>query len=372
MKCMASMEIPIVKESVFPGINSLCPSCNQGMFVVTNIEGTMPIPTQIANTASREIQTPRSSNPNTNDVSDNGGNQIFTAFQNRISPLILVLQLIDEFKDSNGQIHVEELCERFSQASSELRSHLHETLEYDLNVKRGQRLSDGFPTPNQGGAYSIVLRNIIGTDGKKVSLGQGLIQSLELVRVDGNNMFELTKKASIFTELEGVKDYFLSKDRLKFISTDPMLPEYYDSILAKEIVNGVFHLSPDQKAWALHILQQIAQAGQSNEMGWDSNTYAYEQTALAAMGHSHPRWFQNSEKTLYEKFIDQGIRQKKASPENHARDRLQKHINGKLGSLLSFLKELGIVHPIRIGNTKNYSITERGMALLTKSMEESQ
>ena len=297
MKCMASMDIPIVKDSVYPGINSLCPSCNQGIFVVTNIEGTMPIPSQITNNVSREIQTPRSSNPNTDDVSDNGGNQIFTAFQNRISPLILVLQLIDEFKDSNGQIHVEELCERFSQASFELRNHL-QTLEHDLNVKRGQRLSDGFPSPNQEGAYSIVLRNIIGTDGKKVSMGQGLIQSLELVIVDGNNMFELTKKASIFTELESVKDYFLSKNRLKFISTDPMLPEYYDSLLAEEIVHGVFHLSPDQKAWALHILQQIAQAGQSNEMGWDSNTYAFEQTALAAMGQSHPRWFQNSERTF--------------------------------------------------------------------------
>ena len=369
MKCMASMDIPIVKDSVFPGINSLCPSCNQGMFVVTNIEGTMPISTRIANTVSREIQIPQTFNPNTNDVLDNGGNQIFTAFQNRISPLILVLQLIDEFKDSEGKIHVEELCERFSLASSELRNHL-QTLELDLNVKRGQRLSDGFPTPNQEGAYLIVLRNIIGTDGKKVSLGQGLVQTLQLVKVDGENMFELTKNASIFTELESVKNYFLSKKSLKFISKDPMLPEYYDTALAEKIVHGVFQLSPDQKAWALHIIQQIAQADKSNEIGWDSNTYAFEQTALAAMGQSHPRWFQNPERTLYEKFIDQGIRQKKASPENHARDRLEKHINGKLGSLLSFLKELGIAHPIRIGNTKNYAITVRGMALLTKSMEE--
>jgi hypothetical protein len=73
--------------------------------------------------------------------------------------------------------------------------------------------------------------------------------------------------------------------------------------------------------------------------------------------------------SLYEKYLAQGRRQGKHVPEYHASSRLEKHINGKLGSLLSLFKELGLVEPISIGNTKNYAITDRGMRVLEENTE---
>ena len=57
------------------------------------------------------------------------------------------------------------------------------------------------------------------------------------------------------------------------------------------------------------------------------------------------------------------------TPEGHARRRLENHINGKLGSLLSLMKELGLVHPIAVGNSKNYELSLRGRKVLADQTE---
>ena len=145
-----------------------------------------------------------------------------------------------------------------------------------------------------------------------------------------------------------------------------MLPEYYEEDLALSILDALFSVAEDQKVWALHILHKLSKSqGEDPETySWDSNTYAWGEVLLAESGKPHPRWIHQSGKPLYEKYLEQGHRQERHSPEDHACSRLEKHINGKLGSLLSLFKELGLVQPISVGNTKNYSITPRGMMLL--------
>ena len=71
-------------------------------------------------------------------------------------------------------------------------------------------------------------------------------------------------------------------------------------------------------------------------------------------------------KTLFDKYLERADRQRKRKPEAHAADRLEKFINGSLGGLLSRMKELGLIIPVRVGNTKNFKITDLGIEVLAK------
>ena len=111
----------------------------------------------------------------------------------------------------------------------------------------------------------------------------------------------------------------------------------------------------------MHILKEIIACEGNN--GWDSNAYAAEETQLASVGKAHARWrlIDHTYETLYEKFKTQAERKAHHDPEGQARSRHESHVNGKLGSVLSHLKELGFIVPVAVGNTKNFAATERGV-----------
>ena len=68
---------------------------------------------------------------------------------------------------------------------------------------------------------------------------------------------------------------------------------------------------PDEKDWAMHILETIEMASMFHEDGWDSNQYAREEASNCANGRCHPRWSTQDGKTLFEKYLDRAKRQRR-------------------------------------------------------------
>jgi hypothetical protein len=375
-ECMNTMDIPFVVDSVYPSIGAICAVCNGGMLVITKILAP----------GIQTKQTLKSQHPELVEeievyeqvIGDEhylGGPNVLTAFQNRISPLIMSLQLMKEHGGDEGKIEFQELRRLFIANSTHVFKHLNDKVEGFMNVKRGQKLSDGFPPISKIGPLRIVMRNLIGIDEDRIFQDRGLLQSLGLIRVVGETHLQLTERAQVFTELPSIHRYLTTITHLETVSTNPVLPEYYEEELALSILDALFSVSEDQKAWTLHILREISKSegvGEgkgSDTYNWDSTTYVWGEVLRVESGKSHPRWVHQSGMPLYEKYLEQGQRQGKHSPENHASSRLEKHISGKLGSLLSLFKELGLVHPIAVGNSKNYELSLRGRRVLVNYTE---
>ena len=341
----------------------MCPACQRGMLLVHNILN--------PNTERDAIilQTPQ-----VLESSDQfgpfyeGGPEVFTAFQNRISPAIMILQLMEDLASNDGSVSIHAIYEQYTKASGLIYNHLHERIEVPMKVKRGQRLSDGFPPIyTKPDPLRIVLRNIIGMEKGRIFYNRGLLQNLDLIRAVDDNHFQLTERANTFLSLPNIQHYLVSLDALPKLSSRPILPEYYPKEFALDILESIFSVAPDQRDWCLHIMQTMSK--NTTKKGWNSNQYAAEETDRAANGTNHPRWIHANGTPLYTKYLDQGKRHDNHNPEGHARRRLENHINGKLGSLLSLMKELGLVHPIAIGNSKNYELSTRGCVALADHTE---
>ena len=348
------MRLPFTTHSVFPNIENRCAACNQGVLIISDIENGAP---PLATTAAIHVDAPPS------DVAPNesrGGNQIFTAFQNRLAPLVVILQLIDELSETTGDVEISTLVEAFKERSGLLRKHLSDRLEEPLGVKRGQKLSDGFPAMDRPGPMNITLRNYIGCDRERLLVGRGLIQEYGLIDIVDDTKLRLTEKAKPFLGLPHLADKIRTTQELVAFYSTPVLPKYYRKSFAFELANAVETLAQDQHEWMMHILGEIIACESKN--GWDSNGYAANETQLASVGKAHARWrlIDHTYGTLYEKFKAQADRKSHHDPEGQAWSRHESHVNGKLGSVLSHLKELGFIVPVAVGNTKNFAATERG------------
>ena len=159
----------------------------------------------------------------------------------------------------------------------------------------------------------------------------------------------------------------LAKNKVKILSSGGTA-KYLKENTSIAILSALFECMPDEKDWAMHILETIEMASMFHKDGWDSNQYAREEASNCANGRCHPRWSTQDGKTLFEKYLDRAKRQRKRSPDDHAADRLEKYINGSLGGLLSRMKELGLIIPVRLGNTKNFKITSFGEHVLHQFM----
>ena len=241
-----------------------------------------------------------------------------------------------------------------------MRKHLSDRLEQPLGVKRGQKLSDGFSAGPPGSSLNITLRNYIGCDEERLLVGRGLIQEFGLVDIVDDTKLRLTEKAKPFLKLPHLADKIQTTQELVAFYSTPVLPKYYEEAFAFELAHAVETLAPDQHDWMMHILEEIIACEDKN--GWDSNAYAAEETNLANQGKAHARW------RLDNPFQDalgeiQGPRQsgRAIMLQTHRRESTREHVNGKLGSVLSHLKELLLVYcTCGCGGTRRISATERG------------
>jgi hypothetical protein len=361
------MLLPIALNSVFPRLDNTCTSCKQGFLLVSNIQGAEP-PLAVTTGVTVE-QVPPAREPATHGP---GGPRIFTAFQNRLAPLVVGVQLIDEMADDEGDVDVISLADEFKRRCHHLRKHLADRLEAPMGVGRGQKLSDGFPAADNEGTTNITLRNYLGIVGERVMPGIGLLQEHNLVEVVEKTKFRLTSAGEAFLHLENLHDRLLAVEELAEFGSNPILPAYYSAEFAFELSSILLQVSPDHHHWLMHILTNIC--NEHSEDGWNSNSYAVHETQKAMRGQGHPRWSLSDNKypTLLDKFKAQADKKydNDAAKANHVQSRHQRHINGKLASALSHLKELGFIVPVAVGNTKNFAATERGYRYLALTQKE--
>ena len=366
--CDSELKIPMMVGGMYPNVESFCKKCGSGVLLVKEIQlkpskATNNNTVKKINSSVDRIPSALQDTIDHSPVIDHspGGRQILTSFHNRISTVVVLIQLMDEIADNDRVISVSELLERFNSTSNQIRRHL-KNVEGKLGVKRGEKLSDGYPEDNDEnqGPMRIAHRNIIGTDGQHILFKRGLIQQLGLVEAISGKEFRLTEKANPFIDIPCLKSELLLLDEPELIATNPKLPKYFKEDTSIAILNALFDAMPDEKDWAMHILETIEMASMFHEDGWDSNQYAREEASNCANGLCHPRWSTHDGKTLFEKYQDRAKRQRKRSPDDHAADRLEKFINGSLGGLLSRMKELGLIIPVRLGNTKNFRTTKFG------------
>ena len=377
--CGSELLLPIMVGGMYPNVESICKKCENGLLLVKEIQQGSNTQQVILETIDR-LSANGEGHAQLNDVLDEvgtilneaetkaisrndsrGGNQILTSFHNRISTVVVIVQLMNEIANNERVLNVATLIDKFKTTSNQIREHL-KNVEAKLGVKRGEKLSDGYPenNPLNLGPMTIVFRNIIGSDGQYVIFKRGLVQQMGLVEAISPTEFRLTERANPFIDLPCIKSELLLLDEPELISSNPKLPKYLKEDTSIAILNALFDAMPDEKDWAMHILEIIEMASMFHEDGWDSNQYAREEASNCANGLCHPRWSTHDGKTLFEKYQDRAKRQRKRSPDDHAADRLEKFINGSLGGLLSRMKELGLIIPVRLGNTKNFRTTKFG------------
>ena len=197
---------------------------------------------------------------------------------------------------------------------------------------------------------TIVFRNIIGSDGHHVIFKRGLIQQMGLVEAVSPTELRLTEKANPFIDLPCLKTEMLLLDEPELISSNPKLPKYLKEDTSVAILNALFDAMPDEKDWAMHILEIIEMASISHDEGWDSNQYARLEASNCANGLCHQRWSTQDGKTLL-RSIKMSQATKKRSPDDHAADELEKYINGS-GWFAKSNEGAWAYYPIRLGNTR--------------------
>ena len=376
--CHIEMTIPILIGGSYPNIDTLCSKCGNGFMLVNKITAEKEMAQVDSNTTNQKFtiidgQRRVAALTTMANLNNKGGRNILTAFHNRISTAVVIVQLMIKIGDEDKLVDLKDLIHKFNRTSNDLRYKLRHLEDY-LGVKRGERLSDGFPEHNEmnNGPMNIVHRNIIGTDGERILPDRGLLQEIGIVKIHDSKKpsFKLTEKADVFRKLDSLELHLKRLDNPKLISIKPNLPKYIDDETSLIIADIIFQLMPDEKQWTLHILEMISQASKELEFGWDSNDYAGSEAENCVNGHCHARWTTKTGDTLYDKYMRRAIKQKKRSPKSHAADRLEKFINGALGSLLSRMKELGFIIPIRVGNTKNFRITSLGEQVLDRYNEQ--
>jgi len=363
---------------MYPNVESICKKCENGLLLVREIQlksakisdnlsvSNLTLTHHKVSTTKNMKIAPKEINEIIKNDSP-GGNQILTSFHNRISTIVVLVQLMDEIANKDRVLNVSSLIEQFNSTSNEIKEHL-KNVEEKLGVKRGEKLSDGYPEYNESnpGPMRIAHRNIIGTDGEHILFKRGVIQQMGLVEAISTTEFRLTEKADRFINLPCLKSELLQLQDPQLISLHPKLPNYFKEDTSVEILSILFDIMPDERDWATHILEIIAEETKLSENGWNSNHYAFNESTNCADGQCHSRWSTHDGQTLFEKYKERAIRQRKRSAETHAADRLEKFINGSLGGLLSRMKELGLIIPVRIGNTKNFKITPLGKEVLLK------
>jgi len=295
----------------------------------------------------------------------NGGPDILTAFTNRYSVGFVMIDIIRGLaKDSeNGIVELDKFIDIFTTDSSTLRGHLRD-IEDECGISRGERLSDGFPVSN--GPMRIVLKAWLGSAGGELLRKGGLLMQLGILERVNSGQLRVVKN-SPFSDLPNVQKALLGVSRPHEIygSSKPYLGCFYLEETATLVVSNIGAHLPDEYHHMMHVLGLIKNAGKE-EIGWDSNFYAFNEVEQIIKGQGHPRWVKR-----FGTYLRQGNHRLRGSLDfpqvmEFASDRMTANINSTLGGLLGRMKELGLIYPIRSGPVKNVQITPFGASMLSQ------
>ena len=377
-ECDTVARIPIHVGAPLPMVEMSCRTCKPGLMVVEALQGfdqtgRAHAPPQSSPSPPPAIMQPVVSEQMLPEIDAPGGPDFLGSFINRLSPLFVAVEAVALNRVPGDAVSMDKVLAPFKEWSDEIKLNL-KRIELQHGIGRGQRLSDGFPSldPNKGGPLNIALRNLFGSNGKKITKGGGILQQMGVLEYENATTYVVGENALKFagmfpTPLHGI----LGAPELKplgIVGDNPPMLAFFDEETAASMLNLVFELVPDEKAWALHILETMKT--HSDENGWNSNTYAQNMALYLNNGAGHQDRWQKNGRPLAEYYRDLGERKKEKSPSWFAEERLRKNINAALGGLFGRLKELGLIYPIGIGITKNYALTEQGERFLEQFSEE--
>jgi len=393
LKCGYKLSILLTEETTFPGISAHCRKCDALLILdgITNVEPFRSISVESKSqlrqlkpegeAQSRSLEPVEPLMEQNHLVSDSdwelvsGGNNIFTGFVNRLTPIFVLTQLIGDLGEKECQLS--DVVNKWMESSQLIREHLQETEEM-IGLKRGERLSDGFPafSGNEiGGPMKIFLRNALGTDGHHMLENRGWLFKLGIVERLSPTTLRLSDMSESILTLPNLKSTLFDQEpRLE--GQYPPMAVFIPQDVAIQFVEIIKQLMVDEFQWMLEILSHVNNASQGVG-SWNSNTYANTVVASSVAGHPNTRWIHHDNVTpLYQMYLDKGYRfskDKKRKPEKRvkdpnlfAQDRLLNHVNSTLGGLLSRLKELGLIYPVRMGREKNFIITDFGQEVLSR------
>ena len=377
-ECNTEARIPIHVGAPLPMIEMSCRTCKPGLMVVKKLEGFgqgdgAQAPPQPSPSPPPINVQPVDSEQMLPEINAPGGPDFLGSFINRLSPLFVAVEAVTLNRVPGNPVSMGKVLTPFKEWSDQIKSNLRR-IELQHGIGRGQRLSDGFPSldPNKQGPLNIALRNLFGSNGEKITKGGGILQQMGVLEYENATTYVVGENALKFagmfsTPLHGI----LGSPELKplgIVGDNPPMLAFFDEDTASSMLNLVFELVPDEKAWALHVLQTMK--AQSGENGWNSNTYAQNMALYLNNGAGHQGRWQKNGRPLAEYYRDLGERKKEKSPSWFAEERLKKNINAALGGLFGRLKELGMIYPIGIGITKNYALTEQGERFLEQFSQE--
>jgi len=301
LKCGYKLSILLTEESTFPGISAHCRKCD-ALFILDKITNTNA--SRYKTVGEKKLQTQNGASQveaslavefverdspefNSNWEFVSGGNNIFTGFVNRLTPLFVLTQLIGNLGGEECQLS--DVVKSWMDMSQLIREHLQET-EDKIGLKRGERLSDGFPAFSGNditGPMKIFLRNALGSDGHHMLENRGWLFKIGIVERLSPTTLRLSDMAEGILALPNLKSTLFDQEpRLK--GQYPPMAVFIPQDVAIQFVEIIKQLMIDEFQWMLEILTHVNNASQ--EVGsWNSNTYANTVVTSSVAGHPNTR-----------------------------------------------------------------------------------
>lgn len=382
--CRLDLGIPIVVSAPWPSIDSVCQVCGSGIMVVEGIDQGVTI-----NAASVSEAPPLLDysllgvTPEEQLLLDGleffghkkqGGKKRLSGYMNRISPAWQMLYNIHKLSGGIGEQHsanFKDVAEDFMESSDAIKRSLK---ELEGGAGRGERLSDGFPSMSSksDNPRKIVLRNLLGTDGSSVGPSStGYLFRTGVVALDGDG-----KRVYLTDRAEGLLGLALlprlsqpdlDKVYVNWIPGPPEMPVFITQEEARTILDFIKETTPDEYRWNMDILSLVVNAAQGH---WDSNDYADRVIERCIEEGDFSEWNNWSGDSRLHRYLERGIdggygiERGFTELREHVKDKMRSHINGALSGALGRMKELGLIHPVRVGRNKNFKATEFGGEIL--------
>ena len=378
--CQFNYNVQLIEGTIIPAIMQSCPKC-KASFEIQRIEdhhsNEFTEHSKLGNAKNKKEPLTKPPNISTSPTKNlDAGNEIISGFVNRLTPVFILNNIIQQ-QGRNGPIHLGELKERWLEKSSLLRDTLIR-IEQSYGIKRGERLSDGFPV--DAGPIHIFFNNVIGTAYSTSYSSKGILERFNFIRWESEDWLIPTETGLNYTLPDLESNIFSAEP--KVIQTNPKLLIFLNENQRMKIIDALKEQIPDEFTFLLEILNEISTSNQ--EYGWDSNYYGIAIARDHFNGIFHSRWKNAHGNFLYHHYQEQHGRivnrkkkkgKKTEKFEEFVTSRLTNNINSNLGGLLSRMKELNLIYPIRVGRSKNFAITEFGKKILTQnqaSVEEEQ
>ncbi len=282
-----------------------------------------------------------------------------SGFVNRITPIVLASQVIASMMRSGVSMGGEEVLDRINETSVSYRRALQQ-IEDEYDVRRGARLSDGFPEDDEKSIRRFS-RTYMGADPSKGTFteGAGLGQQLGLVELEYSQEGEsesvdirLTEAGKKTLSIELYREPVLEKEEHKAAGAGQVsLPRWLSKDDVERVVNIIETRSNAEYLWIRFLLEQIDAVA----MGLTSEDLTNREIERELREGQDRRWFgRGSDVPLVT------VMRSENASEEEIQERLYAKISATIGGTLSRMKELSLIFKFKRARKNYYKSTKSG------------